>query len=107
MTDQHQFGGEWTTKKLERVEKYLNAYMKIMNKQRFRVAYIDAFAGTGYRTANKKSNLDELPFREFAEQESIDFIDGSARVALRVEPRFHRYIFIEQKMSHYTELKKL
>ena len=27
------FGGDWTTEKLERVKKYLQAYVRIMNKQ--------------------------------------------------------------------------
>ncbi|MGI9165743.1 MAG: hypothetical protein ACR2G5_05060 [Pyrinomonadaceae bacterium] len=47
---QQSFGGEWTSEKLKRVRKYLVAYATIMNKQKFRYAYIDAFAGTGYRT---------------------------------------------------------
>jgi len=45
MTEAHKFGGNWTKEKLKRVEKYLKAYATIMNKQNFRFAYIDAFAG--------------------------------------------------------------
>jgi three-Cys-motif partner protein len=48
--DLQSFGGEWTSEKLVRVRKYLGAYATIMRKQHFRFAYIDAFAGTGYRT---------------------------------------------------------
>ncbi len=53
---EQQFGGNWTEDKLERVRKYLKAYTTIMNNQRdkngnliFKFAFIDAFAGTGYR----------------------------------------------------------
>ena len=48
MEQNQYFGGDWTTEKLERVKKYLQAYVRIMNKQNFRFLYIDAFAGTGY-----------------------------------------------------------
>ena len=60
------FGGNWTEEKLERVRKYLSAYTTIMSKQPFRFAYIDAFAGTGYRTLRtclkKKKPTQKLMF---------------------------------------------
>lgn len=47
----HQFGGEWTTEKLERLREYLCAYMRIFSKNshaaRYTTVYVDAFAGTG------------------------------------------------------------
>ena len=96
------FGGDWTHEKLERVRKYLSAYSTIMSRQPFRFAYIDAFAGTGYRTIKKEGEQEELPFPDLD-----SFLDGSARIALRVEPRFTRYIFIEQNESRFAELQKL
>src|SRR5690348_13935074 len=45
----HSFGGDWTSKKLAVVEKYLSAYLDALKNQPFKTAYIDAFAGTGYR----------------------------------------------------------
>jgi three-Cys-motif partner protein len=103
----HEFGGEWTDEKLERVRKYLAAYTTIMSKQRFRIAYVDAFAGTGYRSLRHEENPDELMFPEIAEQESQQFLDGSARIALRVDPRFHKYIFIENDEKRFRELERL
>jgi three-Cys-motif partner protein len=103
----HDFGGDWTDEKLERVRKYLVAYATIMNKQRFRFAYVDAFAGTGYRTLKQNENPEELMFPEIAEQESQRFLDGSVRIALRVEPRFHKYIFIENDEKRFQDLEKL
>ena len=49
MTETNKFGGNWTEEKLKRVEKYLKAYAIIMNKQKFRFAYIDAFAGNNVK----------------------------------------------------------
>ncbi|GEM_PF-3762934 len=55
MNEKHELGGSWTEEKLKMVEKYLKAYTVIMNNRNFRFAYIDAFAGTGYR--EQKANL--------------------------------------------------
>ncbi len=101
-----QFGGNWTTEKLERVRKYLVAYATIMRKQKFRFAYIDAFAGTGYNVT--KSKKSEAPlFPELSGVEATEFLDGSARIALKVEPRFTKYIFIEKSPERFAELDKL
>ena len=56
----HNFGGQWTEEKLRRVKKYLVAYATIMNKQQFRFAFIDAFAGTGYRILPDEQNGSQL-----------------------------------------------
>lgn len=101
------FGGDWTEDKLERVRKYLPAYTKIMNKRPyFSYYYIDAFAGTGYREIKQKED-DSLPlFPEF-DLPAQKFFDGSARIALEVEPRFNKYIFIEKDEEKARELERL
>lgn len=101
------FGGSWTQEKLERVRKYLVAYATIMNRQRFRFAYIDAFAGTGYRTLKRNNSELAKIFPEVFEQDSQQFLDGSVRIALQVKPRFTKYIFIERDMNRFLELEKL
>jgi three-Cys-motif partner protein len=101
------FGGTWTEEKLERVRKYLLAYATIMNRQRFRFAYIDAFAGTGYRTLEyHKKPLAEI-FPEVFEQDSQQFLEGSARIALQIRPRFTKYILIERDTKRIAELEEL
>jgi len=100
------FGGDWTAEKLERVRKYLVAYAQIMKNRRFRFAYIDAFAGTGYRTETKTKTRPDTLFPG-QDEESKEFLDGSARIALQVQPRFHKYIFIEKDPERYLELEKL
>lgn len=102
---QHLFGGNWTTDKIERVRKYLAAYMQIMKDRNFSVAYIDAFAGTGY--VNPKQRMIQNLFPEFAESEVQNFIKGSARTALEIRPSFDRYIFIEKNKKHFAELENL
>ena len=108
MKETHKFGGNWTEEKLKRLRKYLKAYTTIMNKQKFRFAYIDAFAGTGYRE-EKKNKIDNQMF--LFQQNDIKEIEtyskGSARIALEIKPEFDRYIFIEKSKKYFTELLKL
>jgi len=101
------FGGDWTMEKLERVRKYLEAYAKIMSQRLFRFAYVDAFAGTGYRALRQDENPKELMLPEFAEKETKNFLEGSARIALQIKPRFTKYIFIEKDERRFAELEKL
>src|SRR5690554_7513878 len=85
------FGGDWTTEKLERVKKYLQAYVRIMNKQNFRFLYIDAFAGTGYvELKDKQEDKIASLLLDLAKAEPQRFIQGSAQVALQIEPSFHK-----------------
>ena len=103
----HRFGGDWTEQKLECVRKYLHAYTTIMNKQHFQYAYIDAFAGTGYRDMENDEDAEELMFPDLVAPEVVSFHDGSARNALEVEPPFMKYVFIEKNINRYAELEEL
>ena len=106
--EKHQFGGKWTDEKLEVVGKYLKAYTTIMSKRDFRVGYIDAFAGTGYRNHKQgNSSLQPPIFPELLEQEAQDFLDGSAKLALQTEPPFDGYIFIEKNARRSQQLKQI
>jgi|ERR1051326_1425915 three-Cys-motif partner protein len=103
----HLFGGDWTTQKLDSLRKYLTAYTTALKKTPFRLAYVDAFAGTGYRNNPKSKITGQLAIPELKEEDSQEFLDGSARMALQVEPRFHKYFFIEQNRKRCKELEKL
>ena len=105
MATHKKFGGPWTEKKLEILNKYLKAYTTIMNKQPFKFAYIDAFAGTGYRQSQTNDNK-TLPL-EISGNEKKDFIKGSARIALDVQPEFDKYVFIEKEGKSLKELENL
>src|SRR5882724_12029945 len=92
----HRFGGDWTSAKLDVLKGYLAAYATALKSQPFRTAYIDAFAGTGYRTLRTEDAASTLLFPDLAEESPVKLLDGSARIALSSEPRFDRYIFIER-----------
>lgn len=53
MMETHQFGGPWTVEKLDALRGYLIGYAQALKNQPFRRWYIDAFAGTGDRTAKR------------------------------------------------------
>lgn len=101
------FGGVWTEQKLECVRKYLHAYSTIMNKQTFNFAYIDAFAGTGYRELILDEETNWSLFPELDSQEVVNFRQGSVRNALEIQPPFNKYIFIEEKSVNFTKLERL
>lgn len=100
------FGGNWTEDKLEMLRQYLVAYKKALKNQPFELAYIDAFAGTGYREQNEKPEAAPL-FPDLVGEEPQAFLDGSARLALQVRPPFDRYVFIERSQKRFAELERL
>jgi three-Cys-motif partner protein len=101
---EHYFGGNWTTDKLDRLRRYLAAYSLVMSKQPFRYAYVDAFAGTGYISKDSASEDELFLFAELNQPESRGFIEGSAKVALSVEPAFSEYIFVEKSAKRCQDL---
>jgi len=107
----HQFGGNWTTEKLDVVAEYLSAYTTALKNTPFRKGYIDAFAGTGYRDVRPESEVDlssqSLPFPDLAEKEPQDLLEGSAVRALKTAPRFDSYVFIERSPARCKQLEEL
>jgi three-Cys-motif partner protein len=106
----HRFGGDWTGAKLEVLAKYLSGYTTALKKQPFVKGYIDAFAGTGYRTARKDRadpSSQDLLFPDLAGNEPQTLLDGSARLALKTEPRFDKYVFIERSVERCAALEAL
>lgn len=110
----HRFGGDWTSTKLEVLAKYLTAYTTALRDKPseaspFRKAYIDAFAGSGYRDARHPDSggTQELLLPDLAGAEPQQLLDGSARLALKTVPRFDRYLFIEKSASRCAQLEEL
>jgi three-Cys-motif partner protein len=111
----HRFGGDWTTEKLAVLKSYLERYTTALKNQPskekpFRKAYIDAFAGTGYREAKERKvqGVGQGPlFPDLAGDEPQALLDGSARLALKTEPRFDKYIFIERSPKRSAALEAL
>lgn len=103
------FGSFWTEEKLQKIKKYLEAYITALKKKRFKKIYIDAFAGTGYRE-DKNSECNDYAFLELDDIKTEEFIQpksGSAKIALEIEPAFDEFIFIEKESSKCQELQKL
>ncbi len=98
----HSFGGAWTERKLSVVRRYLETYAQALKNQSFQRIYIDAFAGTGDR-ANKRRETSSL----LSGSELDAVMKGSARLALEVEPPFHRYVLIERVARRASALMAL
>ncbi len=107
----HDFGGSWTEEKLERVRRNLVEYTKIFAKNPrakwFTTYYVDAFAGTGYRSMAGRNGRQKSLFPEFVKSDAQGLLKGSARIALEIEPPFKHYLFIEQNPKYACELGKL
>ena len=103
------FGREWTERKLEIISGYLRSYCMALKNQNFSTTYIDAFAGTGYRTNHPQVPRDghELLFPELAEAAPQELLDGSARRALMCDPPFDQHHFVELDPDRCAELRHL
>ena len=102
---EHEFGGEWTKKKLEVLKKYLSSYTTALKYTSFEKIYIDAFAGTGYISRRRKKAPYGLLFSK--DDETENYLEGSAIMAIKIKPSFDRYIFIEKNKTRCHELEKL
>jgi len=105
--DVQKFGGDWTEQKLRILREYMSKYTTILSKYPFRFAYIDAFAGTGYRQKKERDDdPEDLLFPELVD-EAQRFLDGSAKIALDCRPSFHRYVFVEKSPKRVADLRML
>jgi three-Cys-motif partner protein len=104
------WGGSWTEQKLDAFEKYVGAYLTIMNKYRdeygWKLIYFDAFAGSGKRGITKEDKQMDQLFDITPEEESI--YQGAAERVIRIERRgFDYYYFIEKDEVSRKELENL
>ena len=82
------FGGQWTKEKLAVINDYLGFYTTAMSKQRVKLVYIDAFAGSGKTVLADGTE-----------------VDGSAILSLQYD--FDEYYFIEIDEERISELKEI
>lgn len=83
--------GRWSEVKLELLRKYSGAYSKILRNQGFTYFYIDGFAGRGKHESRTTGEI----------------VPGSPLNALRVEPPFSHYFFVELKKNRARILRRL
>ena len=111
------WGGSWTEQKLDAFEKYVNAYLTIMNKYRdqygWRLIYFDGFAGSGSRTNTEEgdSTTSNPTFRIFEEldigQEELTPYKGAAERVLNITQKgFDYYYFIDKSPISSEKLKE-
>lgn len=108
--------GPWAKQKLDALQRYLEAYMKVMQKQTFKLFFIDAFAGAGVfsvrEAASKDTNEDQVGlFEEDFPTDDIEqlteYITGSPLRALSLERPFDHYRFVELDPARVADLESL
>lgn len=95
----HTFGGPWTQIKLDLLGRYLTSFNQALqyspsSSRPFTRIYIDAFAGTG-----------ECEIK--TDEETVETIEGSAKIALQTTPPFDQVHLIDLNRAHVEELNKL
>ncbi len=110
------WGGQWTEEKLDAFEKYVNAYLTIMNSHRdkyqWNLIYFDGFAGSGSRNETKKEAnsalLQELFDDTFLKEEELNIYKGAAERVLSIPQRgFDFYYFVDKDKESSLKLHEL
>ncbi|MDA5627756.1 MULTISPECIES: three-Cys-motif partner protein TcmP [Agrobacterium] len=98
----HKYGGPWSEVKLDAVEYYLQCYTNALTPKNMDIWYIDAYAGSGDREAERQIGglLEGAPLETI-----IETLDGSARRALKIKPPFRHFIFIEKDPNRVKSLE--
>ena len=107
MVSQKSWGGKWTEEKLDAFEKYVKAYLTIMNSYRdvygWKLLYFDGFAGSGSRTQeedNKEAKEAQDLFGEEVTVEDIKVYQGAAERVVKIESdkmrSFDYYYFVDK-----------
>lgn len=109
------WGGSWTEEKLDAFEKYVNAYLTIMNtfrdKHNWKLIYFDGFAGSGTRNENDVQPVSELLLDLFndecLDEDELNTYKGAAERVLGIEQRgFDWYVFVDKSMESSQQLEK-
>lgn len=94
------FGGDWTSKKLEILRRYLDAYTTALKDQPFNLIYVDAFAGEGSWRPGQEYDKDYGEFRSLRR--------GSPQIAMEIQDKaFDRFLFIEKDHHRCESLQEL
>lgn len=106
MVKKKKWGGKWTEEKLEAFEKYVRAYLTIMNKYRdvcgWKLLYFDGFAGSGTRAYEEDGDgtleAQDL-FGQEVTLEDFNVYQGAAERVVKIENEkmrsFDFYYFVD------------
>ena len=105
------WGGQWTEKKLLAFEKYVKAYLKIMNKHRYKykwkLIYLDAFAGSGSRETESPSERQQWLTDFDIEPNEFSVYKGAAERVLAIgKNEFDYYYFVDRDEKASENLQK-
>lgn len=108
------WGGTWTEQKLDAFEKYVKAYLTIMNANRdkygWKLIYFDGFAGSGSREENtspSKENVFELfEALDLTTEELTPYLGAAERVLNIKQKGFDYYYFIDINTASSNRLKE-
>lgn len=104
---QKNWGGKWTEEKLDAFEKYVRAYLTIMNKYRdlygWKLLYFDGFAGSGTRNVVDETIEVEGALDLFGQEVSLEEFNvyqGAAERVVKIENSgtrsFDSYYFVDK-----------
>ena len=106
MTKSDNYGGLWTTRKLNALRSYLGAYLTALQEQPYSLLYIDAFAGPGLW-----GHDDVVHEQLFDVSEYDEYKKGSPLIALEAMSRgvskrtFNEFYFIDNNEDYINDLK--
>lgn len=100
--DGHNWGGSWTVKKLDAFEKYVDAYLKIMQKNPYwETIYFDGFAGSGdLKPKNKGDIYKQLQL--IPEEDNL--YKGAAERVVSMKNKFNYFYFVEKDAKSRDKL---
>ena len=99
------WGGNWTEEKLDCFEKYVKAYLTIMNKYRekynWELFYFDGFAGCGDRETSCEDEKSASLFGdELSDTQELRVYQGAAERVVKIESEgmrsFDFYYFVDK-----------
>ena len=97
------WGGNWTEKKLDAFEKYVKAYLTIMQRFNYwETVYFDAFAGSGERNTEETEIYKQL----FILDEEERVYKGAAERVVSLDNPFDWYYFIEKDASSQKRIEE-
>ena len=109
------WGGAWTEEKLNAFEKYVNAYLTIMNKYRgqydWKLIYFDGFAGSGSRNEETLSNenqlmIDLIDEHQITAEELSPYKGAAERVLNITQQGFDYYYFVDKDAASSNQLQE-
>lgn len=109
------WGGAWTEEKLDALEKYVKAYLTIMNNYKdqygWKLIYFDGFAGSGSRNEDGTQPVSELMsdlFKdEYIDDEELNTYKGAAERVLGITQKgFDQYVFVDKNKTSSQQLEE-